>query len=96
MDVTKTVQELLLSKDKDNITIAIEMLKTYPTLIDITLHPLLNFYYQQDRNFCDGMRGNGKGGNIPYYFPNPLDRNYFYGEGCGSTGLKGNGASKIR
>jgi hypothetical protein len=36
MDVTKTVQELLLSKNKDNNIIASEILKTCPLLIDTT------------------------------------------------------------
>ena len=36
MDVTKTIQELLLSKDTDNIIIASEILKTYPLLINTT------------------------------------------------------------
>ena len=36
MDVIKTVQELLLSKDTDNIIIASEILKTYPILIQTT------------------------------------------------------------
>lgn len=36
MDVTKTIQELLLSKDKNNNIIASEILKTYPTLIQTT------------------------------------------------------------
>ena len=39
-----TIKELLLSRDKDNIAIATEMLKTYPTLIDITFFPTKNSF----------------------------------------------------
>jgi hypothetical protein len=90
-----TIKELLLSKNVDNIAIATEILKTYPTLIDITFHPLLNLYYSEFENRCDGLMGDGGGGNTVFYFSNYGDGNYLYG--CGTTGLSdGDGYSSTR
>jgi hypothetical protein len=50
MDVTKTIQELLLSNDKNNNIIASEILKTCPILIDTT-------FYTKDFSFK--TRGDG-------------------------------------
>lgn len=94
-----TIKELLLSRDKDNIAIATEMLRTYPTLIDITLQPLLNFYYSEFENRCDGLMGDGNGGNTVFtYFSNYGNGNCLYdGGGCGVVGLNdGDGYSSTR
>jgi hypothetical protein len=99
-DITfcKTIKELLLSRDIDNIAIATEMLKTYPTLIDITFHPLFNYYYSEFENRCDGLMGDGGGGNTVFCFSNYGDGNYLYDDGgCGTTGLNdGDGYSSTR
>tara|TARA_R110000868_G_C10463401_1_gene727597 strand:+ start:255 stop:554 length:300 start_codon:yes stop_codon:yes gene_type:complete len=94
-----TIKELLLSRDKDNIAIATEMLRTYPTLIDITLQPLLNYYYSEFENRCDGLMGDGNGGNTVFsYFSNYGNGNCLYdGGGCGAVGLNdGDGYSGTR
>lgn len=93
-----TIKELLLSRDKDNIAIATEMLRTYPTLIDITLQPLLNYYYSEFENRCDGLMGDGNGENTVSYFSNYGNGNCLYdGGGCGAVGLNdGDGYSATR
>lgn len=93
-----TIKELLLSRDKDNIAIATEMLRTYPTLIDITLQPLLNYYYSEFENRCDGLMGDGNGGNTVFYFSNYGNGNCLYDVGgCGTVGLNdGDGYSSTR
>jgi hypothetical protein len=98
MDVTKKIQELLLSKDRDNYKIASEMLKTYPTLIDITFHPLLDSHYSEFNSRCDGLIGDGNGGSINNYFSNYGDGTYIYNDaGMGAIGAAhGNGYSAKR
>lgn len=88
-----TIKELLLSKEIDNIAIATEMLKTYPTLIDTTFHPLLNLYYSEFETLCDGtMMGDGNGNSI-ITFSNYGNGNYLYVEGCGASGYTSGGGN---
>lgn len=93
MNVTKTVQELLLSKDKDNYKIASQILKTYPNFIITTL-----FVYEEedplDLYWGDGDCGNGYGGGSAAggILGNTSSEFYgnSYGNGLGdSNGLKG-------
>jgi|Laugresp1bdmlbsn_1035097.scaffolds.fasta_scaffold71011_2 hypothetical protein len=95
--MVKIVQELLLSRDIDNIAIATEILKTYPTFIDITFHPLLNLYYSQFENLCDGtMIGDSHGDSIINSL-NYGNGNYLYVKGCGASGYtSGGGNSSTR
>jgi hypothetical protein len=79
MDVTKTVQELLLSKDKDNIIIASEILKTYPLLINTTFYS--GAVYGAGQNYGYGRyNGGGKGyGTILVTNHEDYNQGYEYG-----------------
>lgn len=73
-----TVKELIASKDTDNIKIASEILKKYPTLIDTTITMTNRYGY-----------GNGTGRRFNYNrYPGEESYgdggNYLYGDGEGN------------
>lgn len=84
MNVIKTIQELLLSKDKDNYKIASQILKTYPNFIITTLFVYeerdpLNLYWG-DGDCGDGYGSGSAAGNIFNGFYGDL-----YGNGLGDS-----------
>jgi hypothetical protein len=88
MNVTKTVQQLVLSKDADNYKIASEILRVHPDL-----HTAIYFafsYCQELLSFTwgDGEGGNGEGGgngNCAYgVFANFENSGYGYPVGDGN------------
>ena len=92
MDVTKTVQELLLSRDKDNYKIASQILNTYPIIINTVLfkyeaHEPLIFYWG-DGGVGDGFgAGCGAGG----LYELPYGNTFGTGQGNGGDNINGNG-----
>lgn len=92
MDVTKTIQELLLSKDRDNYKIASEILKTYPILIITTV-----FIYEEGDStilyWGDGDLGDGSGAGCGAggLYELPYGNNYGTGQGNGGDNINGDG-----
>lgn len=92
MDVTKTIQELLLSKDTDNYKIASQILKTYPILIITRV-----FLYSESEAtifyWGDGEIGNGSGNGIGAgeLYELPYGNLYGTGQGNGGDNIDGDG-----
>lgn len=92
MNVTKTVQELLLSKDRDNYKIASQILKTYPDFIDTAIFIFseneATIFYWGDGDLGDGSGegcGAGKRNELPY------GNTYGGGQGNGGDNINGDG-----
>lgn len=92
MDVTKTIQELLLSRDRDNYKIASEILKTYPTFINTAIFIYseneATIFYWGDGDLGDGSgEGCGAGG----LYELPYGNTYGGGQGNGGDSINGDG-----
>jgi hypothetical protein len=90
MDVTKTIQELLLSKDTDNYKIASQILNTYPIFIITTM-----FIYEEDDPLIlywgDGDIGDSNGGGHAPGGMYEIPYGNYYGTGNGNGGDYPNG-----
>ena len=82
--ITKTIKELLLSKDADNNIIASEILKTCPTIIDTT------FFSSENTKICRGDGGIENITNINY---NDISRYLLVTQ---SIKIRGNGIDHYR
>ena len=82
--ITKTIKELLLSKDADNNIIASEILKTCPTIIDTT------FFSSESTKTCRGDGGIENITNINY---NDISRYYLISR---AVKIGGNGEAHYR
>lgn len=101
MAILNTIKELLLSRDKSNMAIASEILKTYPAFIDATFINIGSLFegngnqYGNKINIISISTGNGCGKDLyRYRGASSYDRGWLWGKsgaGIGRYSFQGGG-----